>query len=134
MANFYVDPDQPEEMALVPDPPTESQLKELLENATVFEDEEGRQVVQINCMRFLLDDIRVRGFTGRRWTNGEVYYVFDGNVSTDNKDKFRAATRVWGRVANVTFRESTATNYIHVKDDPGNWSYVGMIGGGDGYL
>lgn len=93
--------------------------------------EPGVDYVQIDDMRFKKDDlIRYDGFTGTRWTNGVVYYAFDASVNTTNRQRWRAAAATWSAVAGLTFIErTTQPNYIYVKDDPGNWSWVGMISG-----
>ena len=69
-------------------------------------------------------------FTGNRWTNGIVYYVFDAAVSSTNRQNWRNAAAAWSAVAPLTFTESTGIgNYIYVQNGSGNNSYVGMIGG-----
>ena len=70
------------------------------------------------------------GFNGTKWPNGVVYYQFDANVNATNRQRFRDAAAEWSAVAGLTFIEGTGSgNYIHVQDDTGNYSYVGMIGG-----
>lgn len=93
--------------------------------------EPGTDYVQIDDMRFKLDDIvQNDGFTGTRWSNGIVYYAFDANVDATNRQRWRDAVAQWSAVANLTFTErSIQANYIYVLSDSGNWSYVGMIGG-----
>ena len=97
----------------------------------VSNDEEGRQVVQIDDMLFDVKDLLVFGFSGDRWTNGKVFYQFDTNVTDENKNKYLAACKVRSDVANLTFIERTSQeNYIHVQfDNTANSSDVGMITG-----
>ena len=69
-------------------------------------------------------------FTGNRWTNGIVYYVFDAAVSSTNRQIWRDAAAAWSAVAPLTFIEGTGIgNYIYVQNGSLNNSYVGMIGG-----
>ncbi len=67
---------------------------------------------------------------GRLWPKGTVPYVFDAKVTPGQKSAMRAAMKEWENVAPVKFIPRTnQKNYIFIKNDPGNWSYVGMIGG-----
>ena len=60
-------------------------------------------------------------FTGNRWTNGIVYYVFDAAVSSTNRQNWRTAAADWSAVAPLTFTESTGIgNYIYVQNGSGN--------------
>ncbi len=93
--------------------------------------EQGTDYVQIDDMRFQANSlIRNNGFSGSKWTTGVVYYVFDSSVDATNRQRWLDAAQEWSTVADLTFTErTTQDNYIYVKDDDGNWSYVGMIGG-----
>ncbi|NNE92010.1 MAG: hypothetical protein HKN23_10215 [Verrucomicrobiales bacterium] len=111
------------------EPLTRSDLTQLLAESPSFKHLD-RDVIQIDDMRFVVDDLSAKGFTGRRWTGGRVYVEFDGSVTGANRNRYRTAFEVWSNVANVEFRTwNGQPNYIRVKNDPGNWSYVGMIGG-----
>jgi Astacin (Peptidase family M12A) len=95
-------------------------------------DPEGRTYVEVDDMLFWVrEGASVESaFTGNRWTNGIVYYVFDAAVSGTNRQNWRNAAAAWSAVAPLTFTESTGTgNYIYVQNGSGNNSYVGMIGG-----
>ncbi|MCG8429447.1 MAG: M12 family metallopeptidase [Chromatiales bacterium] len=89
------------------------------------------EYVQIDDMRFPVNDITVKsGFTSTKWSGGTVYYEFDPGVTSAHQQAWLDAAAEWSAVAGVTFVARTnQPNYIYVKNDPGNWSYVGMIGG-----
>lgn len=70
-------------------------------------------------------------FTGTPWTGGVVPYTFDANVNSTNQNRAVIAMAEWAAVADIVFVPRTSqSNYIIFKDDTGNSSYVGMIGGG----
>ena len=95
-------------------------------------DPEGQTYVEVDDMLFSLREGAgiESAFTGNRWTNGIVYYVFDAAVSSTNRQNWRDAAAAWSAVAPLTFTESTGIgNYIYVQNGSGNNSYVGMIGG-----
>ncbi|MGB3976747.1 MAG: M12 family metallopeptidase [bacterium] len=84
----------------------------------------------IDDMAFRKSDYQRSGFTGRRWTDGKVYYVFDSGLTEQQKNSWLNAAAEWSAVAALSFLpRTTQSNYIYVKKDTGNWSYVGMIGG-----
>ena len=95
-------------------------------------DPEGRTYVEVDDMLFWVREGAgiESAFTGNRWTNGIVYYVFDAAVSSTNRQNWRDAAAAWSAVAPLTFTEGTGIgNYIYVQNGSGNNSYVGMIGG-----
>jgi len=95
-------------------------------------DPEGRTYVEVDDMLFWVREGAgvESAFTGNRWTNGIVYYVFDAAVSSTNRQNWRDAAAAWSVVAPLTFTEDTGIgNYIYVQNGSGNNSYVGMIGG-----
>ena len=95
-------------------------------------DPEGRTYVEVDDMFFWVREGAgvESAFTGNRWTNGIVYYVFDAAVSSSNRQNWRDAAATWSAVAPLIFTEGTGTgNYIYVQNGNGNNSYVGMIGG-----
>ena len=95
-------------------------------------DPEGRTYVEVDDMLFWVREGAgvESAFTGNRWTNGIVHYVFDAAVSSTNRQNWRNAAAAWSAVAPLTFTESTGIgNYIYVQNGSGNNSYVGMIGG-----
>ena len=95
-------------------------------------DPEGRTYVEVDDMFFWVSEGAgvESAFTGNRWTNGIVYYVFDAAVSSTNRQNWRDAAATWSAVAPLTFTEGTGIgNYIYVQNGSGNNSYVGMIGG-----
>ena len=109
---------------------SQADLLQLQGVSPFFKDEDGREVVQIDCMLFLVSELSLFGFTGNKWPSGKVYYSFDSNVTEQNQNRFLAACKEWSDVADIEFIERTnQTNYIHVKSDSGNSSFVGMIGG-----
>jgi len=95
-------------------------------------DPEGRTYVEVDDMFFWVSEGAgvESAFTGNRWTNGIVYYVFDAAVSSTNRQNWRDAAATWSAVAPLIFTEGTGIgNYIYVQNGSGNNSYVGMIGG-----
>ena len=95
-------------------------------------DPEGRTYVEVDDMLFSVREGAdpESAFTGNRWTNGIVYYVFDAAVSSTNRQNWRDAAAAWSAVAPLTFIEGTGIgNYIYVQNGSLNNSYVGMIGG-----
>ncbi|MBN1879011.1 hypothetical protein JW823_02780 [bacterium] len=90
----------------------------------------GDEIVFIDDMAFRRDDLTRSGFSGTPWTNGNVYYEFDAGVTSTQQTQWLNAAAEWSAVAPLTFIARTSEpNYIHVQNDSGNWSYVGMIGG-----
>ena len=64
------------------------------------------------------------------WPDGEVPFVFDSNVSAQNRTRMLDAMSEWENVANVDFFPRTnETNYIRIRSSTGNNSAVGMQGG-----
>lgn len=64
------------------------------------------------------------------WPGGIVPYQFAGDITAQNQTRFEKACRVWEGVADVRFVPRTnETNFVHVINGDGNYSYVGMIGG-----
>ncbi|NNE91416.1 MAG: hypothetical protein HKN23_07195 [Verrucomicrobiales bacterium] len=122
MANFF-------DETLV-SPLSRCELDELSAVAHSFTDDEGREVVQLDDMIFVVDELSTRGFSGRKWTNGKLYYAFSSNVDQTNRTRFRAACAEWSNVADLEFIERTnQQNYVYVKSASTNSSYCGMIGG-----
>jgi len=95
--------------------------------------EEGQETdpnyIQIDDMRFRTGELSIlSGFTGTRWTSGDVFYEFDSAVTATNQQRWIDASNEWAAVADLNFIEKTnQANWIYVKNDPENWSYVGMI-------
>ncbi|MCX7049637.1 MAG: M12 family metallopeptidase [Candidatus Sumerlaeota bacterium] len=91
----------------------------------------NQDYIQIDDMRFLKAGLKQQsGFSGSKWTGGRIYYAFDSSVDATNQQRWLDAAAEWSAVAAVTFSpRTTQANYIYVKGDVGNWSYVGMIGG-----
>lgn len=94
-----------------------------------------RPHIRMDCMCFPVQQDPNTGalssaFTGTKWPDGKVYYKFESNVSTLNRQRWINASEEWSNVADLTFVEGTGSgNYINVGSFGGNWSYVGMIGG-----
>lgn len=64
------------------------------------------------------------------WSNGIIPYEFDANVDATNQARAIAAMADWEAVSGVDFRPRVSdANYVYIKDDTGNWSFVGMRGG-----
>ena len=67
---------------------------------------------------------------GTLWPGGLVYYDFDASISQLNRDRTRASMDLLEAEAGVLFSPRTnEPNYIHIIEDGGNWSAVGMQGG-----
>lgn len=113
--------------------PQDSQKRRLFLNSLPLKtDQFGRAYYEIDDMIFLLDDSRDvdSAFTGNRWTGGILYYEFDSNVTTTNRQNWRDAAATWSAAAALTFIEGTGNgNYVHVQSGTGNNSAVGMRGG-----
>jgi Astacin (Peptidase family M12A) len=70
-------------------------------------------------------------YAPRFWTDGDLPFVFDANVSEDNQDAMRAAMAEWENVAGVHFRTAldSDVNHVHIQNSNGNNSAIGMVGG-----
>jgi hypothetical protein len=76
-------------------------------------------------------------FQAVTWPDGIVPYVFHESVNSTNQNLTIAAMTEWESVSGVTFVPRTSeTNYLEIINSgsvggqpPGNWSYVGVIGG-----
>ncbi|WP_196138613.1 pre-peptidase C-terminal domain-containing protein [Aliikangiella sp. G2MR2-5] len=65
-----------------------------------------------------------------KWTDGIVYYEFDPQVSSENKQNFLQATQYWTAVAELKFIERVEQeNYVYVQNGTSNSAIVGMVGG-----
>lgn len=101
-----------------------------LDDSIPIIEQDDRKYYKIDDMLFPLDVIQISGFAGEIWTNSEVFYEFNSNVTKANKTKFLDASKEWSDVTNIKFIERTdQKNYIHVQSDTINSSPVGMIGG-----
>lgn len=88
--------------------------------------------VQIDDIIYDLRFFRTRGsIDGDPWTNGEVRYMFDGNITQSAKNDFVTATTWWSdAIPSLSFVEvyGTQTNsYIRVQYDDWYSSHVGML-------
>ena len=95
-------------------------------------DAEGRTCVEVDDMLFPVREGAdpESAFSGNRWPNGIVYYVFDAAVTSANQQIWRDMAAAWSAVAPSVFIEGTGIgNYIYVQNGSINNSYVGMIGG-----
>jgi hypothetical protein len=94
----------------------------------------GRRYVRIGDMRIVLpDDMDLYALKDRTWTGGIVPYRFDSQVTEENREAFRAATRLWSLRARVTFTElqdkPDTGNFVTVKNSSKhNSADVGMVG------
>lgn len=71
-------------------------------------------------------------YSSKPWANGVVPVEFDRTISSDYKNRFMSACKVWSDAANVRCRQrvSTDKNYLFVTDKQGRcWTDVGA---GDG--
>jgi hypothetical protein len=69
----------------------------------------------------------------RPWLNNTVYYQLDAQLPTNLRTSFGKACYEWNRLTGIRFVQRTSTtqtNYIYVFKGNGNYSTVGMIGGG----
>ena len=68
--------------------------------------------------------------SGTLWPAGLVYYDFDASISQLNRDRTRAAMDLLEAEASMVFIPRTnEPNYIHIIEDGGNYSALGMQGG-----
>jgi hypothetical protein len=68
------------------------------------------------------------------WTNGQIPYEYDANVTAVSRTLMLNAMNEWQSVANVQFNQCASNtcgsgNYLHIQHSSGNNSAVGMIGG-----
>jgi Astacin (Peptidase family M12A) len=85
-------------------------------------------------MRILVagNEVGILGaLSGAPWTGGVLRYAFDGSVSTENRETFREATKLYSLRSAVSFDElqNPSGNYVWVFSGDSNSSWVGMIGG-----
>ena len=77
-----------------------------------------RRYIRIDDMLFDTEEVRTLSgflFNANQWTNGRVYFLFDPNVSSNNRQRWRNAARLWSGAAAVSFVERTVEfNYIIV--------------------
>ena len=80
-------------------------------------DPNGRTCVEVDDMLFWVREGAgiESAFTGNRWTNGIVYYVFDAAVSSASRQNWRDAAAAWSAVAPLTFTESTWHRQLHLR-------------------
>ena len=65
------------------------------------------------------------------WTDGLLFYQFATNISSTNRTRVRNAMNLIENVSPVRFIErEDEENYIFIQSLGGNFSYVGMLGGG----
>lgn len=90
----------------------------------------GEKTVRIGDMVFRTETLAKSGYTGDPWPEGLVFYEFDESVTSYQRDQWRTAAAVWSDVADLTFieGEGPAPYYavIHVSEQDGNWSEVGI--------
>lgn len=64
------------------------------------------------------------------WTGGEVPYAFAEGISEDTKSAFLRGATHWEDNTILTFvNRTTEDNYLLIVEEPGCWSFIGMIGG-----
>ena len=65
------------------------------------------------------------------WPDGVVPYAFDSDISSTNQNRVRSAMNIVESHCTTLFVEHTnESNWIQIGEHGGNWSYVGMVGGG----
>ncbi|MEN8006463.1 MAG: M12 family metallopeptidase [Candidatus Krumholzibacteriota bacterium] len=90
----------------------------------------GQTYLMIDDMKFKVSNLEKSGFVGDRWTDGIVYYTFDGGVTAAQRDNWRLGAFHWTCAADLQFIEGEGDgDYIFVFTGSGNWSEVGMTGG-----
>ncbi len=69
----------------------------------------GRRVYRIDDMLFSAERVKqLGGFSANLWTNGDVYYAFDGKLSDKEKSRWLVGTQAWEvKTKNVTFHDIT---------------------------
>jgi len=70
------------------------------------------------------------------WTNKDVFYEFDANVTAGNRTLMQLAMQEWEDVSDVDFIQCPSNtcagnqaNFLHIQDSTRNSSFVGMVGG-----
>lgn len=91
----------------------------------------NQEFLVMDDMVFRVSKLIQSGFAGTAWTDGDVFYEYDSNVTALQRTQWVAATREWESIADVCFiPRTTEPNYIHVMTSTFNRSYVGMQGNG----
>ena len=87
---------------------------------------------EVKACDFNLLDPMLRGaMDGTPWPDGIVYYEFSESISELNRTRMRNSMDILEGVCGVLFLPRTLQpNYIRVIEDGGNYSYVGMLNGG----
>ena len=101
----------------------------------VLSDDTGRYI-QIDDMRFRVDDLRPFGYKGRMWHSGRLVYEFAPEVKRDHRTLFVQTCKSFTGHAGISCFERNKDpiygdkDYVYVYDDPKeNHSMVGMVGG-----
>ena len=101
----------------------------------VHADETG-DFVQIDDMRFRVDELRAFGYVGRFWSHGQLVYELAPEVVRNRRKRsaFADACRLLEQHSGVKCIERTqqtipVNNYVYVQSDTSNFSYVGSVGG-----
>src|SRR2546428_807382 len=68
-------------------------------------DAQGNNIVQIDDMIFTLRDLNTREVAGRAWPDGRVPVFFEQSVSSNRRQLFRDAVRLWTSRCRVRFDE-----------------------------
>ena len=133
-------------------PSAHSQKKTDSWNLSVLDDilatvPSGGKLAQVGDMEILVSNLRAwrKALAGQSspnlafdgdvpiWTDGNLYYTFDGSVSTEHQKAFLDAANEWATFANLRFiPRTTESNYFTVKENPalaGGQSALGMVGG-----
>ncbi len=85
---------------------------------------EGDILVPVDFFKRSPDKV---AYTPDLWPGGVVPYEFDANVTAANRTAMEAAMVNWEDVAAVDFRPRAGdANFVHIQDDAGNRSHVGM--------
>lgn len=95
------------------------------------------EFIQIDDMRFRINQFYAWGFEGNRWPNGVFAYDFAPDVRADavKVARFKAACEKLTAGSAIGCFDRALSNpvgkqhYVLVHNDPGNYSYVGLQGG-----
>ena len=92
----------------------------------------GKEAVLLDDI--ILDPERFRekcAYYGTKWPHGIVYYDFDSNVTSVNRQRWIDAATEWSSVADVSFiARNTQTDYVYVRSNSSsNSSWPGVMGG-----
>lgn len=109
-------------------------LAKFLAEAPIETDRHGNVFADLQDMQFRLRSADEKDVVSDTWPGGRVPYFFDDDVTQQNRDRFREATRFWSLRANLVFEELPMkpvadADHVLVYNSTGNSATVGYAGG-----